>query len=68
MTKYKDEKECAKTLSVSTTSEVISFLTLHAAEFDTDRSKLVAALIKYMNVNKKNKNFIYSVQEILKNG
>ena len=53
MSKYKSFEDSAKSITVSMNLNTISILDVHAVSLDTDRSKLIVALIKYLNDNSK---------------
>jgi len=64
---YKDLNSRAGNVSISIQNNLLSEFGSIIAEFDTDRSKLIVALIKYCVDNKSNKKFKGEVLKILKN-
>lgn len=65
--KYIDAKDRKIPISLSLPYATISEFDEVIAAFDSDRSKLMSALIKYCNSNKKNVRFINEIKSRLNN-
>lgn len=66
--KYKSYEESGSNISISMKFMIQELLHELALEYDTDRSKLIVALVKYLKDNKKDTKFSNTIIEILKDG